>query len=324
MLDALAHRFVAAGAVGVIAARRHGATVETAAAGRVVLSEGAASPDVNGYFRLGSVTKPYTAALVLQRLHREIDRPVTRWLPIGDDRITLRHLLTHRSGLHNYTDDFGDLAAVVAGRHTAWNAWDLVRPALDRPRHFAPGAGRSYCNTGYLLLGLVIERVSGRSWAEEVTASLVEPLGLTGTHTGAVRLPAPHAHGYLTVDGRPVDVTDFDPSQAGAAGVVVSTLADVNRFFRALLAEDLLPPAALDAMRAGGLGLGRLETPDGPVYGYNGGFFGFQARSWHSADGERQLTLSATTTTASAGGLPPTEDLLPALHGRRPADSRRG
>jgi len=309
MLDTLAGRFVAAGAVGVIAQRHDDDVVQTVAAGRAALDRGVGPPDVDGHFRIGSVTKTFTATVVLQLLHRELDRPVTRWLPaVGDDRITLRHLLTHRSGLHNYTDDLADPGAIVAGRDIRWAAWDIVAPALTRPRHFAPGAGRSYCNTGFLQLGLVVERLTGRDWAAEITDRILDPLGLRGTSTGPVRLPAPHARGYLTVDGHAVDVTEFDPSQAGAAGGLVSTLFDVNLFYRALLGGDLLPPAALAAMRADGVGLGRHETPGGPVFGHDGGFFGFQTRSWHSADGRRQLTLSATT--AGPAALPPTEELV--------------
>ncbi|GIF52737.1 D-alanyl-D-alanine carboxypeptidase [Asanoa ferruginea] len=314
MLTALTARFVAAGAVGVIAQRRDGDAVDALAAGRAALEPGAGLPDVAGHFRIGSVTKTFTATVVLQLLHRDLDRSVTRWLPaVGDDRITLRHLLTHRSGLHNYTDDLTDPAAIVAGRDTRWAAWDLVAPALHRLRHFPPGADRAYCNTGYLLLGLVVERVTGRGWAAEVTDRLLDPLGLRDTSTGTVRLPAPHARGYLTVDGRAVDVTSFDPSQAGAAGGLVSSLSDVNVFYRALLRGDLLPPDALAAMRAEGLGLGRHETPRGPVFGHDGGFFGFQTRSWHSVDGRRQLTLSATI--FGNGALPPTEELVAAVAG---------
>ena len=136
-------------------------------------------------------------------------------------------------------------------------------------------------------------------------------------------LPTPHARAYLTAEGSPLDVTDFDPTQADAAGSMVSTLTDLNRFFRALLGGDVLPPPALAAMRADGLGLTRHETPTGPAFGYDGGFFGFETRTWHSTDGQRQLTLSATTT-AIRTDLPPTATLLPALTtdrhaGRRPS-----
>ncbi|HEV7711808.1 MAG TPA: serine hydrolase domain-containing protein [Asanoa sp.] len=318
MLDTLTARLMTAGAVGVIAQRRDGDAVEAVAAGRAALDPGTGPPDVAGHFRIGSVTKTFTATVVLQLLHRDLDRPVTRWLPaVGDDRITLRHLLTHRSGLHNYTDDLTDPGAIVAGRDTRWAAWDLVAPALTRPRHFGPGADRAYCNTGFLLLGLVVERLTGRGWAAEITDRIFDPLGLRGTSIGAVRLPAPHARAYLTVEGRAVDVTTFDPSRAGAAGGLVSTLADVNRFYRALLGGDLLPPDALASMRAEGLGLDRHETPGGPVFGHDGGFFGFQTRSWHSLDGRRQLTLSVTT--AGTGALPPTEELVAADVGWPPA-----
>lgn len=117
-------------------------------------------------------------------------------------------------------------------------------------------------------------------------------------------LPKPHAHGYLAVDGKPVDITTYNPSQAGAAGGMVSTAADLNRFFAELLTGDLLRPTELQEMQTltptgpgvdGGLGLGRYSLPNGvTVWGKDGGFYGYHTWSFHTADCSRQLTVSMT------------------------------
>ena len=148
-------------------------------------------------------------------------------------------LLSHRSGIAEW-----DLPAQddYAARHPGhvWTIDEILDLAAARPPVFAPGTAYSYCNTEYNLLGLVIDRLTGRSWRHEITRRIVRPLRLT--HTS---LPAPgdrsikgaHAHGYLELDGRMVDVTRLDPSMAGAAGGsgLVTTVHDLARFWDAVL-----------------------------------------------------------------------------------------
>ncbi|WP_338782592.1 serine hydrolase domain-containing protein [Streptomyces sp. DG1A-41] len=199
------------------------------------------------HFRAGSVTKTFIATVVLQLAaeHRlSLSDTVEQHLPglvrgAGNDgrALTLRSLLTHTSGLYDYTKDTGGTTPVTPRQ--------AVRIALTHPP--AERGRFSYSNTNYVLLGLVVEQVTGHSYATEAERRIITPLGLTGTSFPGSRssLPSPHGRAYAA-DG--TDVTDLDPRVASAAGELVTTLADLDRFYSALLGGRLLPaPAARDA-----------------------------------------------------------------------------
>ena len=200
-------------------------------------------------FRAGSIIKPFVSVVVLQlvergrlsldaRLPEVLPADVVGRFPTAPD-ITVRMLLTHRSGIPEW-----DLPAQdeYAARHPAhvWTIAEILDLAAAKPPVFAPGAAYSYCNTEYNLLGLVIDRVTGRSWRHEITRRVVRPLRLTHTAlpaAGDLSIKGAHAHGYFELDGRMVDVTRLDPSIAGAAGgsALVTTVQDLARFWDALL-----------------------------------------------------------------------------------------
>ncbi|MER6360348.1 serine hydrolase domain-containing protein [Kitasatospora sp. NPDC001527] len=270
-------------------------------------------------FRIGSVTKPFVATVLLQ-LQAEgrlgLDDTVERWLPglvsgNGNDgsAITLRQLLNHTSGVFDYGDDPGMGAslftpAFLTLRYDTYSLEQLVRIAVAHPPVFAPGTSHRYSNTNYLLAGLVIERVTGRPWGEEVERRIVRPLGLTGTSAPgtATGLPRPHARGYSTLFGgsaTPLDVTELNPSMAGSAGAIVSTTADLTRFLSALMRGRLLPQAELDEMTtpgphgSGGLGLGAGTLSCGvTVWGHDGGIHGSSTLALTTRDGRHTLALN--------------------------------
>lgn len=269
--------------------------------------------DPGGWFRIGSVTKTFTATVILQLVGEGrlgLQDPVERWLPgqvPGGEHITVRQLLDHTSGLHNYTADL-TIDSILRDRSRHWPLHEIVALATRHPPQFDPGSSRAYNNTGYVVLGLLIEAVSGRPYGEQIHQRILDPLGLHHTRVcdDTSLLPPPHAHGYLAVDGEPVDVTTYNPSQAGPAGGMISTAADLNRFFAALLAGRLLDPAQLHEMTTtvptntpgvdAGLGLARYDLPNGAVaWGKDGGFHGYRTWSFHTRDASRQLTVSATT-----------------------------
>ncbi|MFE7563285.1 serine hydrolase domain-containing protein [Kitasatospora sp. NPDC057500] len=270
-------------------------------------------------FRIGSVTKPFIATVVLQlqaegRL--DLDDTVERWLPglvsgNGNDgsAVTVRQLLNHTSGVFDYGDDPGMGAvlftpAFLARRYDTYSLEQLVRIALAHPPVFAPGTSYRYSNTNYLLAGMVIERVTGRPYGEEVERRIVRPLGLTGTSAPgtATTLPRPHARGYSTLFGgsaTPLDVTELNPSMAGSAGAIVSTTTDLTRFLSALMRGRLLPQAELDEMTApgphgsGGLGLGSGTLSCGvTVWGHDGGIHGSSTMALTTRDGRHALALN--------------------------------
>ncbi|MFF8771991.1 serine hydrolase domain-containing protein [Kitasatospora sp. NPDC015120] len=270
-------------------------------------------------FRIGSVTKPFIATVVLQlqaegRL--DLDDTVERWLPglvsgHGNDgsAVTVRQLLNHTSGVFDYGDDpaMGAVLftpAFLARRYDTYRPEQLVRIALAHPPVFAPGTSYQYSNTNYLLAGMIIERVTGRPYGEEVERRIIRPLGLTGTSVPGTTtaLPRPHARGYSTLFGgsaTPLDVTELNPSMAGSAGGMVSSTADLTRFLSALMRGQLLPPAELDEMTApgphgsGGLGIGSGTLSCGvTLWGHDGGIHGSSTLALTTRDGRHVLALN--------------------------------
>ncbi|WP_171169840.1 serine hydrolase [Streptomyces sp. I05A-00742] len=279
-------------------------------------------------FRAGSITKTVVATVVLQLVAEgrlRLDEPVARRLPSREAtalrrrgltrNVTVRQLLTHTGGLFSYTDD-RSFSRSFLGEGSAGHRFEphtpgaLVRTALSHRSYAPPGARYHYSNTDYLLLGMVIRQVTGRSYAAEARRRVLGPLHLTGTSFPGTRvtLPAPHGRAYTPSPRGPVDVTDLNPSVAGAAGELVSTLPDLNRFFAALLGGALLPPPELRAMRdtsaSGGrygMGLFPVRLPCGAVlWGHNGEISGSYVRAVGTADGRHVLTYRANTDTVPA------------------------
>ncbi|MFE0150731.1 serine hydrolase domain-containing protein [Nonomuraea sp. NPDC059007] len=282
-------RIVAAGAGAVIAELRWDDRTTRLASGVIELGRPRRAP-VNGRFRIGGVTEAFTATVVLQLVAEGrlgLDDPLGAHLRNPAPDITIRHLLGHTSGLPEHT-----------GPTRPRRARDLVNLAVlsDPGTRYAPSG------TGYLLLGMVIEEVTGRPYTREITDRIIKPLKLTATRTptSSTAINGPHARGYLMTGGRPRDVTRLNPTAAGAAGGMMSSTADLNTFFHALLTGGLLPPAELTLMKTPGiggdhgLGLEIAGTPCGTAYGHRGAILGYTTLSFHSADGARQLSLSMT------------------------------
>ena len=314
---------VADGAPGALAELRDETGTWKLASG--VAELGATQPvDAAGWFRIGSVTKTFTATVVLQLAGEGrlgLDDTVQRWVPgavPGAAEITVRQLLSHTSGLYNYTRDL-TTEGILRDRLRRWSPHEIVMHAGRQAPEFQPGASRAYNNTGYVLLGMVIEQVTGCPYGEQIVRRILYPLELRHTLIGdSELLPEPHAHGYLAVRGKPVDITVYNPSQAGAAGGMVSTAADLNRFFSALLTGALLRTGELRELQTtiatgtpgveSGLGVTRYDLPDDvTVWGKDGSFHGYHTWSFHTADARRQLTVSMT---AALTGRPTTHDLL--------------
>ncbi|WEO95819.1 serine hydrolase domain-containing protein [Streptomyces sp. FXJ1.172] len=254
------------------------------------------------HFRAGSLTKTFIATTVLQLAaeHRlSLSDPVERHLPgllrgPGADgrHITLRALLTHTSGLADFTEATHGTVPLTP--------LQAVRIALALPPA-RPGR-YSYSNTDYVLLGMTIRQVTGHSYATEAERRILAPLRLTGTSFPGSRttLPAPHGRAFAA-DGS--DVTGLDPRVAGAAGELVSTLADLDRFYAALLGGRLLPSRRLREMLdtrtahgSYGMGVFPVRLPCGiTVWGHNGRISGSYVRSAATADGRRVLTFRVNT-----------------------------
>ncbi|MFD5435116.1 serine hydrolase domain-containing protein [Kitasatospora sp. NPDC127067] len=275
-------------------------------------------PPADGHFRVGSVTKSFVATSVLLLVAEgrlALDDPAGDHLPgFGlDRRITVRMLLQHTSGIFSHTGEPAEDGTFVPGVPWRGKEWvdarfrtyppeELVRLSLSRPARFAPGAGWSYSNTNYVLARLVVERVGGRPFAEELRRLVLEPLGLTGTVApgASPEVPAPHARSYYRYEDagreRTLDVTRHDPSWVAAGGDMISTTRDLHTYVSALLGGRLLPPGLLAEMRTPeatvgyGLGLFAQEREGGTVFHHNGATIGSAALMYGSPDGGTTLT----------------------------------
>jgi D-alanyl-D-alanine carboxypeptidase len=320
-LGGLLDRLVAAGAPGAAAILMDGCGVRRAARGVANLGTGRPM-EPRLHFRAGSVTKSFVATVVLQLVAEgrvSLSDTVERWLPgvlPYGDQIGIHQLLNHTSGVpNNGSVLLRTLYGSPEGRFRAWTPRELVALVADRPLDVEPGTAWSYSNTGYALVGLIVEAATGKTLGQELAGRIIHPLGLRGTSfpVNARGIPGPSTRGYslplspqLEVLGGPlVDFTAQNPSWAWAAGALVSDLEDLARFFRELLGGRLLPPGLLAEMlttvtvppaslplplyERNGLGVIEVDTPTGPLVGSPGGIPGFLNMILSTPDGRRQL-----------------------------------
>jgi D-alanyl-D-alanine carboxypeptidase len=285
-------------------------------------------------FELGSVTKTYTAALVL-RLVAEgrlgLEDRLSRWHPDLEDagRITVEQLLNHTHGLHDplQAPDFVPTVLAEPGRH--WTLADVT--TRMRAPHFEPGTGWRYSNTGYHLLGAIVESVTDSAFGAVMRARLLEPLGLASTWYGSADPPGTDlAAAYIDPSGsgtaQPVSLlmpwVAFRTA-AGPAGAVVATASDAARWLHALATGELLAEAGWRHMTAWvdrpdggqyGLGLLRVERPGGALIGHRGNSAGYSAAVFH--DPATGVTV-AVLTNAHAVDVTPAVDALLAAAGSR-------
>jgi D-alanyl-D-alanine carboxypeptidase len=298
-----------AGMPGAFAEVRDGRRVQAPTAGVIDIESGRPVRDGLRH-RVGSITKTFVAATVLQ-LYGErrlrLDAPIGRYLParlvpaeVGR-AVTVRMLLHHTSGIGDYDSGIFRTAEdfITTGR-TTYRPEQLARIGLAAAPTHAPGTDFAYSNTNYVLAGLIVEQVTGRSLESEVGRRILRPLKLRDTYFEGADpvIRGPHMHAYVPwTDGRLRDLTRYNMSWAWAAGDLVSTAADLNTFYRALLTGKVLTKRLLAEMQTtgeGGYGLGLypVELPCGVFWGHDGGTIGHQTVSWHSADGTRQMTYA--------------------------------
>ena len=269
-------------------------------------------------FRIGSITKQFTAAAVL-RLADDgklaITDPLAKFFPDypGGDKITLAHLLTHTSGIHSFTDKPEFLSKVTQPITPA----EVIASFRDDPPDFAPGAGFHYNNSGYFLLGEIVAKVSAKPLANYLQDTFFGPLGMkdTGIYRNSSPPPAV-ATGYSFADGKAVAALDWEMSWAGGAGAIYSTVGDLFRWNEALFGGRILKPESFSAMITPvklppnvdglryGYGLVISELNRLPAIGHGGGLNGW------SSDLVR-LPEQNCTVIALANALPPVPGFEP-------------
>src|SRR5829696_2492122 len=274
-------------------------------------------------FRIYSITKTFTAVLVLQLVDQGVltlDDTVSQWLddPVvaripNVDRITIRQLLTHTSGVYDYYNgaDSSFVDDAITGEGADWSKVWTPREVLayvDGTRHaadFDPGQGVNYSDTGYILLGLIVEQAGGQSFTDQLHTRILEPLGLTDTFFAAAEpVPGGTVEGYHRLGEDLINVSGINLSWAWTQGGMVSTTKDLARFADALFGGYLIEPASLEAMltflpadeqgREWGMGVARVRTPIGGLIGMNGSGPGFVARMYRLPSGAVVVLLTNT------------------------------
>ncbi|PHC44846.1 D-alanyl-D-alanine carboxypeptidase [Bacillus toyonensis] len=268
-------------------------------------------------FRVGSVTKTFTATTVLQLVGAnrvQLDDSIEKWLPgliqgngYDGNQITIRQLLNHTSGIAEYLKSKD---ADIMNSKKTYTAEEIVKIGLALPPDFSPGKGWSYSNTGYVILGMLTEKITGNSYAEEIEKRIIEPLDLSNTFLPGNSPVIPgknHARGYVKTEGTSElkDITYYNPSLANSAGDMISNADDLNKFFSSLLSGKLLKERELKEMLTtvpvegkavgDGYGLGIYETklPNGvSVWGHGGGIPGFTTFAGGVIGGKHTLAVS--------------------------------
>ncbi|MEU9288914.1 serine hydrolase domain-containing protein [Streptomyces sp. NPDC048275] len=289
--------------------------------------------DPNALFRAGSTTKVVTAAVVLQLAAEgkvDLGAPVQRYLPgllsPAFKPISVRQLLNHTSGIQP-GDGFGEsFEDVYAHRFDTLTPEQVVATAVAKGPEFRPGRKQHYLNINYTVLGMLIEKVTGHSYASEATRRVLRPAGMRHTYFPGTdpRIRGPHNHGYQAVrqaDGttRFVDVTDWNQADRWAAGDMISTTEDLERLITHLFRGDLVPKPQLKEMFTVpshikgadmSAGLQRFEY-GGKVYWLKSGArYGYTAIVAATRDLSRTLVYSVNSTDAKGEEMNPVAERI--------------
>ena len=281
------------------------------------------APPMDGEVRIGSNTKTFVAVVVMQLVQEGkvgLDEPIETYLPglikgegIDGSKITVRQLLQHTSGLPEYTDTTPGSGDIFQIKDHYIPPRDLLDTALGKPAAFEPGAQWKYTNTNYIVLGMLVERVSQRPVGEQIDERIVKKLGLSHTYfpaQGEEKIRGTHPQGYhLSAGGKLEDITEMDSAWAWAAGAMVSTPSELNTFFQAVFDGRLLSQSSIEEMKkgvdmgSGGrvYGLGLVGTPlscGGTSWGHGGTIPGYQTNDAVGPDGTA-VTIAVTAMPAA-------------------------
>ena len=252
---------------------------------------------IKDHYRIGSITKTFLATLFLQLCDEgkiSLNDKLDKYYPEVPNakEITMRQLLDMTSGLQDYLNEPELENAFFYDRLKKFTDEEILELAIKLPPMFPPGKEGEYhySNTNYLLLGMIINKVTNSTWQMEITNRIINKLVLSQTFVPSTTgMPDPYCHGYMKDSGKVVDVTEIDPTITGAAGCMVSTLEDLRTYVQALVNGTMLsdtmqaermkfvPTNNLDFM---GYGLGILKIGD--FYGHNGGITGFNTSMYYS------------------------------------------
>ncbi|MEU6239052.1 serine hydrolase domain-containing protein [Kitasatospora sp. NPDC047058] len=302
-------------------------------------------------FRVGSNSKMFAAVLVMQLVEQgriDLDKPLRDYLPAGTLpegwTMTGRQVMEHRAGVYDHTNDLLEQAGEETTsafeariRHNVYDPAKLVSMSVAHGVQYTPGSRYSYSNTDFVLMGLAVEHLTGRPYADVLRDAVIEPLGLDRTSFDVPQegIEGRHVTGYLTNDDRAkplLDSTLQTGSWVWSAGAVVSSARDMDRFLTALVAGSaggLVSDDSLQQMTSVlptptakisyGLGLRQIALSCGNVYGHGGIVQGYQTQSFTTRDGSRSVVVFANASNNGSVTQGLMNALEPAFCGKAPA-----
>ncbi len=306
------------GAVGLSVAVAIGDELVLAGGYGIAEAEHGVPVDVDTLFRIGSVTKQFTAAAVMRLVEQEeltLEDLLNDHLPdfpTQGHEVSILHLLTHTSGIKSYTSLGERWLKTVPLELTHEELLTLLRgESFD----FAPGERFLYNNTGYYLLGMIIEEVTGKSYADHLRAGLLSPLGLTRTRYGSnMELIENRAQGYRMIDGELANDALIGMSQPGAAGAILSTAQELVQWQLALVGGEVVSPQSYELMTTPyvlndgketkyGFGLGLGAHAGQRAVRHGGGINGFNSMLAYYPEAQLSVAVISNSEACSAGSL---------------------
>ncbi|MGJ1198641.1 serine hydrolase domain-containing protein [Sphingobacterium spiritivorum] len=286
--------------MGSIAISQNGERVYAKSVGYIDL-ENKIKANENSKYRIGSISKTFTTVLVLKAAEDKklsLDQTIKQYFPgiKNSDKITVGHLLNHRSGIHNFTDD---------GDYLNWNTKvmsekDMVDVITKAGSDFEPDSKGEYSNSNFVLLTYILEKTLKKSYADLLTAYITKPLGLQNTYLGGkINVKNNEAKSYdFAGEWKPESETDI--SIPLGAGGIVSTPSDLTKFAEALFNGKLLTKASVELMKTikDNYGMGLFQVPfyDKKGYGHSGGIDGFSSTFSYFEDGNVAFALTSNGT----------------------------
>lgn len=240
----------------------------------------------NSKYRIGSISKTFTATLVMKAVELgklSLSQTLNSYFPEinNAERITIEHLLSHRSGIHNFTND----SLYLTYHQKPKNKSELVEIIINGGSDFEPGLKSSYSNSNYVLLTFILEKCFSKTYSELVQTHIIKPLQLTNTYVGAEIGNRDNECLSYNRDSTWILSTETNMSIPMGAGNIVSNSADIVKFSDGLFSHELLTKTSLETMKIkkGDYGLGLFTVPfyDKIGYAHTGGIDGFSSIFCH-------------------------------------------
>ncbi len=267
--------------MGSIAIASNGAAVYQNAIGYSQLNKDLKTPaTIKTKYRIGSISKMFTAVMIFQLIDEgklSFETPLATYFPQlpNAQKITIGEMLDHRSGLHNFTND--SLYTASAPKSEA----EMIAIFASQKPDFEPDTKAEYSNTNFVLLGYIIEKLTGKTYAEELKKRVTSKIGLADTYYGAKANPAKNEAYSYKYTGQWTQMPETDMSIPGGAGAIVSTPADLVKFINALFAGKLISRTSLELMKTmkDNFGMAMITIPfyDKKGFGHTGAIDGFSS-----------------------------------------------